>query len=90
MRSAVAGAIAEVDLLRDLKKRGLVIAPKLAVGDGALRAKGHEFGTTTGRPRRCGWYDAVAIRYSTRINGLDALAATSRRPTRRRPRSSPS
>jgi len=41
-----------------------------------LRANGFEFGTTTGRPRRCGWYDAVAIRYSARINGLDALALT--------------
>src|SRR5207247_8181993 len=41
-----------------------------------LRESGHEYGAVTGRPRRCGWYDAVAIRYSVRINGLDALAVT--------------
>jgi adenylosuccinate synthase len=41
-----------------------------------LRESGNEYGAVTGRPRRCGWYDAVAIRYSTRINGLDALALT--------------
>jgi len=41
-----------------------------------LRNTGAEFGTTTGRPRRCGWYDAVAVRYAVRVNGLDALALT--------------
>ncbi len=41
-----------------------------------LRERGHEFGTTTGRPRRCGWFDGVVARYSTRINGLDYLAIT--------------
>ena len=41
-----------------------------------LRESGNEYGAVTGRPRRCGWYDAVAIRYSSRINGLDALALT--------------
>jgi adenylosuccinate synthase len=41
-----------------------------------LRESGHEYGAVTGRPRRCGWYDAVAVRYSVRINGLDALALT--------------
>jgi adenylosuccinate synthase len=35
-----------------------------------LRSTGHEFGVTTGRPRRCGWFDAVIARYSTRINGV--------------------
>jgi adenylosuccinate synthase len=39
-----------------------------------LRESGKEYGAVTGRPRRCGWYDAVAVRYSARINGLDALA----------------
>lgn len=39
-----------------------------------IRTAGHEFGTTTGRPRRCGWFDAVAARYAVRLNGLDALA----------------
>lgn len=41
-----------------------------------LRDKGAEFGTTTGRPRRCGWLDAVILRYSARINGLTDLAIT--------------
>jgi adenylosuccinate synthase len=41
-----------------------------------LRDSGNEYGAVTGRPRRCGWYDAVAARYSVRVNGLDALALT--------------
>jgi adenylosuccinate synthase len=41
-----------------------------------LRAIGHEFGATTGRPRRCGWFDAVAMRYSVMINGIDQIAIT--------------
>jgi adenylosuccinate synthase len=41
-----------------------------------LRESGKEFGAVTGRPRRCGWYDAVAVRYSSRVNGIDALAIT--------------
>jgi adenylosuccinate synthase len=41
-----------------------------------LRESGQEYGASTGRPRRCGWYDAVAVRYAVRTNGLDALALT--------------
>ncbi|MBV9438734.1 MAG: adenylosuccinate synthase [Candidatus Eremiobacteraeota bacterium] len=41
-----------------------------------LRRDGREFGVTTGRPRRCGWFDAVAARYAARLNGLTALALT--------------
>jgi len=41
-----------------------------------LRAAGHEFGAVTGRPRRCGWFDAVVVRHAVRINGLDAVALT--------------
>ncbi len=41
-----------------------------------IREKGKEFGTTTGRPRRCGWFDCVILRYALRINGLDGLAIT--------------
>jgi adenylosuccinate synthase len=41
-----------------------------------LRESGQEFGAVTGRPRRCGWYDAVAVRYAVRVNGLSALALT--------------
>ena len=46
-----------------------------AKGD-ELRAAGGEYGTTTGRPRRCGWFDAVVSRYSRRVNGLTDLVVT--------------
>lgn len=39
-----------------------------------IRIAGNEFGTVTGRPRRCGWFDAVATRYSARISGVDTVA----------------
>ncbi|MDW8328458.1 MAG: adenylosuccinate synthase [Candidatus Bipolaricaulota bacterium] len=41
-----------------------------------LRQQGHEFGTTTGRPRRCGWLDLVALRYVSKLNGFTELALT--------------
>jgi adenylosuccinate synthase len=41
-----------------------------------LRVAGAEFGTTTGRPRRCGWYDAVIARYASRVNGITDLVLT--------------
>jgi adenylosuccinate synthase len=41
-----------------------------------LRAAGREFGVVTGRPRRCGWFDAVTARYAARVNGLDRLIVT--------------
>jgi adenylosuccinate synthase len=46
-----------------------------AIGE-RLRESGDEFGATTGRPRRCGWFDAVVLRYAVRINGLDTVALT--------------
>jgi adenylosuccinate synthase len=42
----------------------------------ALRTRGVEFGTSTGRPRRCGWYDAVAVRFSVRLAGYSSIALT--------------
>lgn len=39
-----------------------------------IREKGHEYGTTTGRPRRCGWFDAVAVSYTAAIGSIDAIA----------------
>jgi adenylosuccinate synthase len=42
----------------------------------AIRARGNEYGATTGRPRRCGWFDAVVLRYAVRINGMDTVALT--------------
>jgi len=41
-----------------------------------IRRLGNEFGATTGRPRRCGWFDAVVVRYASRVNGLTDLAVT--------------
>ncbi|MFQ5996045.1 MAG: adenylosuccinate synthase [Dehalococcoidales bacterium] len=41
-----------------------------------IRERAHEYGTTTGRPRRCGWFDAVAAKFSTRINGFTRAAIT--------------
>ena len=41
-----------------------------------LRELGGEYGATTGRPRRCGWFDSVVVRYSARVNGLTGLAVT--------------
>jgi adenylosuccinate synthase len=67
---------------------GVVKAYTTRVGNGPLptefdeplasrvRELGHEFGATTGRPRRCGWFDAVVVRYAARVNGLSGLAVT--------------
>ena len=41
-----------------------------------IRDLGHEYGTTTGRPRRCGWFDAVAVRYTARLGGVTSIALT--------------
>jgi len=41
-----------------------------------VRARGNEYGNTTGRPRRCGWFDGVVLRYAVRINGCDTVALT--------------
>ena len=67
---------------------GVVKAYTTRVGSGPLptemdeamgervRSLGNEFGATTGRPRRCGWFDAIVVRYAARINGLTDLAVT--------------
>jgi adenylosuccinate synthase len=67
---------------------GVVKAYTTRVGGGPLptemdealaeqtRKLGNEFGATTGRPRRCGWFDAVVVRYAARVNGLTDLAVT--------------
>lgn len=67
---------------------GVVKAYSTAVGDGPfpvesfgevgekLRSEGGEFGATTGRPRRCGWFDGVAIQYAAWLNGMTGLAIT--------------
>ena len=52
--------------------------PTEAVGsqEEDLRKRGNEFGATTGRPRRCGWFDGPGVRYSTMINGLSSVVVT--------------
>ncbi|HET9961732.1 MAG TPA: adenylosuccinate synthase, partial [Nitrospiraceae bacterium] len=45
------------------------------IGEG-LQERGKEFGATTGRPRRCGWFDSLLVRHATRVNGLTSLAVT--------------
>jgi adenylosuccinate synthase len=45
-------------------------------GGARLREIGHEYGTTTGRPRRCGWFDAVAARTAVKVNGITDIALT--------------
>ena len=50
---------------------------ELTDADGeTLRKRGGEYGATTGRPRRCGWFDAVVARYAQRVNGVDFWAMT--------------
>jgi adenylosuccinate synthase len=41
-----------------------------------IRHRGHEYGSVTRRPRRCGWFDAVATRYAAELNGFDSIALT--------------
>jgi adenylosuccinate synthase len=54
-----------------------LVRPGQDAADGErLRSVGHEYGTTTGRPRRCGWYDAVIARYAARVNGVTDFVLT--------------
>ena len=46
------------------------------VGETTWLEKGHEFGATTGRPRRCGWFDAAALRQAVEINSISGLCLT--------------
>ena len=67
---------------------GIVKAYTTRVGEGpfptefsdrlmqAIRGKGNEFGSTTGRPRRCGWFDALIVRHAVMINGMDEIVLT--------------
>ncbi len=77
-----------VDSGRIERRLGVTKAYQTRVGEGPfptelgdetgerLRERGGEFGTTTGRPRRCGWLDLVALRYAVRLNGITELALT--------------
>jgi adenylosuccinate synthase len=43
---------------------------------GCIRKKGREFGATTGRPRRCGWFDSVIVKHAIMVNGIDEIVVT--------------
>jgi len=72
----------------EMRTIGIVKAYATRVGEGpfptelhddtgdAIRKAGNEYGSTTGRPRRCGWFDAVAVRYSGAVSGVDELVLT--------------
>lgn len=86
--ASVGGAVSGTGVAPTLIDRiiGVVKAYTTRVGEGPfptqfppelmeeIQTKGEEFGSTTGRPRRCGWFDAVIARHAARINGLDELA----------------
>lgn len=88
--ASVGGAISGTGVAPTLIDRvmGVVKAYTTRVGNGPLpteaddpdgerlRSLGDEYGATTGRPRRCGWFDAVVVRYAARINGITDLAVT--------------
>ena len=73
---------------KDVQAIGVMKAYTTKVGNGPfvvelsdsvgekLRKDGNEFGTTTGRPRRCGWLDLVVVKYAVRLSGIDALTVT--------------
>ena len=62
--------------VRDPCRRRAVPVGDRGPGPGELRELGGEFGTVTGRVRRCGWLDLVALRYAVRVNGMTSLALT--------------
>jgi adenylosuccinate synthase len=82
------GASLGIDVGPIARRLGVAKAYQTRVGEGpfptelqdavslSLRERGGEFGTTTGRPRRCGWLDLVALRYAVRLNGITELALT--------------
>jgi len=86
--ATVGGAIAGTGISPTLIDRviGVVKAYTTRVGEGPfpsqfppklmeiVQRQGDEYGSTTGRPRRCGWFDAVIVRHAVRINGLDEMA----------------
>jgi adenylosuccinate synthase len=74
--TAINGVIGVVKAYTTRVGNGPLPTLAAAAEEEELRRIGHEFGSVTGRPRRCGWFDAVVVRYAARVNGLTALAVT--------------
>ncbi|MGH7500057.1 MAG: adenylosuccinate synthetase, partial [Gemmatimonadales bacterium] len=74
--TAISGVLGVVKAYTTRVGNGPLPTEADAVDEERLRQLGGEFGAVTGRPRRCGWFDATVVRYATRVNGLTALAVT--------------
>jgi adenylosuccinate synthase len=74
--SAIQGALGVVKAYTTRVGNGPLPTELEDEGAERLRRLGNEFGATTGRPRRCGWFDAIVVRYAARVNGLTGLAVT--------------
>ena len=72
----ITGVIAVVKAYTTRVGEGPFPTELLDVKGDRLREAGHEYGTTTGRPRRCGWFDAVIARYAARVNGVTDFVLT--------------
>jgi adenylosuccinate synthase len=74
--TAIDGVLGVVKAYTTRVGNGPLPTEALGAGGEALQRIGGEFGAVTGRPRRCGWFDANVVRYSVRVNGLTGLAVT--------------
>jgi len=74
--TAIDGVLGVVKAYTTRVGNGPLPTEAAAAAGEALRRLGGEFGATTGRPRRCGWFDALVVRYAVRVNGLTGLAVT--------------
>ncbi len=74
--TAVNGALGVVKAYTTRVGKGPFVTELLDEKGEAIREKGHEYGATTGRPRRCGWLDAVILQYAARVNGITHIAVT--------------
>jgi len=74
--NAITGAVGVLKAYATRVGEGPFATEETGEVEAHLRQRGNEYGTTTGRPRRCGWLDVVSARYSRRINGIQAIALT--------------
>jgi adenylosuccinate synthase len=74
--TAIQGALGVVKAYTTRVGKGPFVTELLDEKGQAIREKGNEYGATTGRPRRCGWLDAVILNYAVRVNGLTHIAVT--------------